>query len=268
VKARAAGGPPVVATFHGVPTRRYLVARRYRLEMILEIVRRAEECTVLSRAAAEPFARYLLREPAILPGGVNAKAFAAADEREPDPVVFSASSLGDPRKRPDLLFGAVRRLREAGAGVRLRVARSRDPIMSPDAPELPGDAELVDVEDTASLARLYASSWVTVNAAPGEAFGLVLIESLAAGTPVVADSSGAGPEILGDRPVGSLFDPGDEEGLARAIEDSIVLASRPDSREACRERAAEYDWAILADRYEAVYERVLAGASARPRSSP
>ena len=79
----------MVASFHGIPTRRYLVARRYRLEMLLDVARRAEECTVLSQAAARRFARYLLRDPVVLPGGVETTSFALDEPRSsaPDAVL-------------------------------------------------------------------------------------------------------------------------------------------------------------------------------------
>ena len=108
LRARRRAGPPVVASTHGIPTREYLVARRYRLEMHLEIARAADEVSVLSAAAAEPYRRYLLRDPVILPGGVLPGAFAVSADRAADPTLFCASSLGDPRKRADLLFGGLR----------------------------------------------------------------------------------------------------------------------------------------------------------------
>jgi len=74
VGLRRRGGAPVVATVHGIPTRQYLVARRYRLEMLRNVAAGADECSVLSAAAAEPFRRYLLREPRVLPGGVLTEA--------------------------------------------------------------------------------------------------------------------------------------------------------------------------------------------------
>lgn len=260
LRARERGGPPVVATNHGVPTREYLVARRYRLDMQLRIAREADECTVLSEAAARPYRRYLLRDPVILPGGVRAAEFEAAVERAAAPTFFCASALGDPRKRAGLLFAAFERVRAERPDARLVVARQRDPFMSARAPELPEAAEWVDVEGPGALARAYASAWATVNAAPGEAFGLVLVESLAAGTPVVGDGSGAAPEIIGGEPVGATFPPDDEAGLARAMLAALELAERPETRAACRARGGEYDWDRLAERYEAVYERVVARA--------
>jgi glycosyltransferase involved in cell wall biosynthesis len=256
VRARARGGPPVVASTHGVPTREYLVARRYRIEMQLEIARRAHEVSVLSEAAAIPYRRYLLREPVILPGGVLAGAFESAAEAPARPILFCAGSVGDPRKRAGLLFGAFERLRRDLPEAVLRVARSRDPFMSGAEPSLPEGAEWVDVAAPAALARAYGEATVTVNPAIAEAFGLVLIESLAAGTPVVADTSGAGPEIV-ENSSGRLFRPDDADDLARALAEAIALAGDAGTADACRRRAADFEWGRVVERYEDVYERVV-----------
>ncbi len=130
VKARGAGGPPVVASTHGIPTREYLVARRYRLDMHLTIAREADEVSVLSEAAARPYRRYLLRDPVILPGGILPGAFASDAGKPERPTIFCAASLGDPRKRAGLLFRAFARLRAVIPDVRLRVAATPDPFMS------------------------------------------------------------------------------------------------------------------------------------------
>jgi phosphatidylinositol alpha-mannosyltransferase len=255
VHARRHGGPPVVATTHGIPVREYLVARRYRLDMHLAVARRAEACAVLSAAAAAPYERFLLRRPEILPAGVLPGAFAADAPRAEAPTLFCASSLGDPRKRAGLLFAAFSRLREGLPEARLRVARPRDPFMSGALPELPAGAEWVDTDSPGAMAREYASAWATVNPAVGEAFGLVLVESLAAGTPAVGDTSGAAPEILDER-VGRLFGPDDEGDLARALGEALDLGADAAARDACRARAAEFDWPRIVGSYERVYRRV------------
>jgi glycosyltransferase involved in cell wall biosynthesis len=256
VRAHTRGGPPVVASTHGIPTREYLVARRYRIEMQLEIARRAAAVSVLSEAAAVPYRRYLLRDPVILPGGVLPGTFEASAPPPASPVLFCAGSIGDPRKRAGLLLSAFGRIRRDHPGARLRVARSRDPFMSGAEPSLPEGAEWVDVSTPAALARAYAEATVTVNPAIAEAFGLVLIESLAAGTPVVADTSGAAPEIVADAS-GRLFRPDDAEDLARALTEAIALAADAGTVEACRGRAADFEWGRVVERYEDVYERVV-----------
>jgi glycosyltransferase involved in cell wall biosynthesis len=70
-----------------------------------------------------------------------------------------------------------------------------------------------------------------------EAFGLVLVESLAAATPAMAARSGASPEVLTDDTPGVLFDPDDEAALAAALDEALALARRPGTAAASRASA-------------------------------
>ncbi|MGI8805777.1 MAG: glycosyltransferase family 4 protein, partial [Thermoleophilaceae bacterium] len=111
------------------------------------------------------------------------------------------------------------------------------------------------------LARAYASAWASVLPSVEEAFGLVLVESLAAGTPVVAARSGASPEVLrGDTPA-VLFEPDDEHALERALDEGLALAHRPGVREACRAAARAWDWSAVLPLYEALYEEAASGSA-------
>jgi glycosyltransferase involved in cell wall biosynthesis len=251
--ARRLGAPPFVFSFHGMPTREHLVARRYRLEMIQAVASSAAVTAVLSEAAATPFRRYLLREPRILPGGVVGDSFSVDAERAPAPTIFCAASVGDPRKQGALLVEGFRLLRKRRPDARLRVVRTRDPLLSPESIVLPEGGEWVEAEATADLAREYAGAWASVLPSVDEPFGLVLVESLAAGTPVVAARSGACPEIVSDERIGSLFEPGDAADLAAAMERALALGDEEGTAAACRERAAEFDWSRVVERYEDAY---------------
>jgi glycosyltransferase involved in cell wall biosynthesis len=90
-----------------------------------------------------------------------------------------------------------------------------------------------------------------------EQFGMVLVEALAAGTPVVAASSGAIPEVVGD--AAELFTPGVWLGLARVLDGGPLgpSAGTPPAADLGR-----FGTEAAAERYRAAYRRVLA-ASAR-----
>lgn len=261
-RARRLGGPPVVFSYHGIPTRHHLVARRYRLELMQRVVADAEACTVLSEAAAEPFRRYLLRDPRIAPGGVVTGEFETEVARTREPRILMPASIGDPRKRGELLLEAFAALRSRLPDLRLDVIRTHDPFMSPLELELPDGAEWLELGAGVTLAEAYARSWVTVLPAVEEPFGLVLVESLAAGTPVVAARSGACPEIVTDARLGRIFEPDDAAGLEAALSAALELAGDAGTVEACRARAAEFDWSRVVERYEAVYEAALAPLAA------
>lgn len=248
LKAQGRGGPPVAYSKMGIPTRPYLVARRYRMAINLELARRAAGCSVLSEAAAEPFRRYLLRDPAVIPAGVHCAAFEVDKSRAEEPTIVYAGSPSDPRKRLPLLLEAFSALRRRRPEARLRLAGKREPWFDVALPE---GAEWVGAERTEALARMLAAAHVGVLPAIDEGFGLVLVEALAAGTPVVAARSGASPEVVTDA-VGALFEPDDVDDLVRALEETL---DRGDVRDACRAHARKWDWAVVGPRYEDFLER-------------
>lgn len=263
-QARRLGGPPYVLSIHGIVNRRHLVRRRHRIEMLRAAAAGAEATSALSEAAVEPLRRYLIEaHPVVLPGGVIAADYEGAVERAPEPTLLCPASLGDWRKRGELLLEAFARLRARRPEARLILAGGRDPFGRAAAPAaLPSGVGTAAAEDTASLAAAYRSAWVTVLPSIDEAFGLVLLESLAAGTPVVAAHSGGCPEIVDDDAVGRLFAPDDAADLVRAMEEALELAGEDGIARACRRHAAGWDWSLVVERYEAVYGSALDRARA------
>lgn len=100
---------------------------------------------------------------------------------------------------------------------------------------------------------------VQVIASQAEPFGLVTLEAMAQGCPVVVTDSGGSPEIVRDGVEGFLVRPGDVRQLARRLD--VLL----DSASLCREMGrkgrlrVEQDFSLelMLDRTEAVYRRAL-----------
>jgi phosphatidylinositol alpha-mannosyltransferase len=251
--ARRRGGPPVAFTTTGITTRGYLVARRYRMDMNLAVAADAAACSVFSEAAAVPFERYLLRKPDVIPPGVDCKAFALDVEREPVPTIAYTGSLSDPRKRIPLLLEAFTELRRRRPDARLVLAGKREPWLEL---ELPEGAEFLRMQrapspdlasdPTAAVPDLLARAHVAVLPSVEEGFGVALVEALAAGTPVVAAHSGAGPEIVTDA-VGRLFEPDSRDALAAALDEALDMSG---AAAACRQHAQRWDWSAIGPRYE------------------
>ncbi len=71
---------------------------------------------------------------------------------------------------------------------------------------------------------------------------MVLIESLACGTPIVTTTEGAPQELVEPGVNGELTSPGDVEGLAAALVRALRLARDPGTVDACRSSSERFDW--------------------------
>ncbi len=90
---------------------------------------------------------------------------------------------------------------------------------------------------------------VFVMASKAETFGMVTIESMACGTPVIASNAGGSPEILDNGKFGILFKPLDSESLANKIE-YFRRHNRKFDPEALRNESKKYDHHLVCEKVE------------------
>jgi alpha-1,6-mannosyltransferase len=106
-----------------------------------------------------------------------------------------------------------------------------------DAPPLPANVtRLPFVASTAVLARLIASADALIHAGDAETFGLVYLEAMACGRPVVAVDGGAAAEIVAPE-CGVLARPGSAASLAAAV--AALYARDIDALGACARRRVD-----------------------------
>lgn len=158
-------------------------------------------------------------------------------------------------KAPDL---AIRAAREAGRRIilagKINEAAEHDYYRERVAPLLGPDAEYVGEADAALKRELLAGARALVFPIQwDEPFGLVMIEAMACGTPVVATRRGSVPEVVEDGVSGIIVESADDVGAAIARVEELDPA-------ASRRRAEErFDQSAMAAGYEAVYRMLVEG---------
>ena len=172
------------------------------------------------------------------------------------PLVLAAGGLTE-RKNPLTLVRAVARLRSSGTPARL--AFVGDGPLAGAVREAAAEAGIGDAVTLAGavpadgVARWMAACDVLALVSRPEPLGVVALEALAAGRPVVVTAEGGTPEILAADPgAGEVVDPGDPGSIAAGI--ARVLA-RPPGPERCRAVAEGHDVARRAEQMATILAR-------------
>jgi glycosyltransferase involved in cell wall biosynthesis len=242
-----------VYTDHGFP---YRPSRQARPDRRLHdlVVKHVDAYVCVSHAAAETLVDGYGRTPDVLSGGVDGARFTPAGPRHERPVVLFAGDAAEERKNLPLLAQAVAGLRARNEDVELWVAGPGNQTAALAGTGLPSDrVRLLGSVDPDDLASIYRAAWVTALPARAEAFGLVLVESLACGTPVVALDQGGPRDIV--RPGIGVLAAEDVGALAHACAEVVGLAAEAGTVERCRDAGMAWDWrTAIVPRLEAIYQ--------------
>jgi phosphatidyl-myo-inositol alpha-mannosyltransferase len=259
---------PIVATFHTANLRsRAMQAAHPVLRPSLEKI---SARIAVSEDARRTLVEHLGGDAVVIPNGVFVDRFAAALPRRQwqgtadRPTVAFLGRIDEPRKGLPVLAAAIPAVRARCPGVRFLVlGRGEGDDALSDLPAADrATLELLGPLDDADKQALLRS--VDVYVAPhtgGESFGIVLVEAMSAGAPVLASDLGAFRRVLDDGELGVLFPVGDGDALADAL---IGLLNDPAARERLAASAEvavrRYDWDRVADQVLTVYETVRIGA--------
>lgn len=245
-----------VYTEVGFPSRSFHNARADR-RLYERAVRDIDEFLCLSKPATDLLATDYGRVGRTVPAGVDMRRFGRRLPRHPRPALLFAGALNESRKNVRLVLEAVARLgpREPDLELWLAGPGELPTDLSDDARAGLARVTLHHTASADELLELYQRAWVTVLPSQAEVFGLVVLESLACGTPAVVLDDGLGPSLLISNGTGIRCQP-DATSLAAACERAIELASDPETTDRCLARASDYDWdAVVTPMILSSYER-------------
>ena len=230
----------------------------------------------VSGAARHFISRYFPGDYRIIPNGVDIDRFARAEPIDSlRDGVLNILFVGRLEERKGLihLLRGYHRIRKRHVDARLLVIGS-GPRMR-DYRRFVATRRIRDVEflgrlDDEEKARYFASADIFCAPATGqESFGIVLLEAMAAGLPIVASDIHGYKNVVTRNQQALLVEPKNHRAIAAAL---YKLARDPELRnrmgESGRDKAPEYDWVHvtqqLVEYYREVRAAVLAGGGVRP----
>jgi glycosyltransferase involved in cell wall biosynthesis len=253
--------------------------------LFVETMRRADRVVALTEGGARAVEAEYGVSCGVLPPPVDMDEFRPCAPRADRPEVLFTADLADGWKGGNLLLRAWNLVHSACPEAVLVLAgpygmagwtgslyphtmlRQLDLVRDPRA------RAAIEVRGTGAVGSLpawYSSASVTVLPSIREAFGLVLTESLACGTPVVGSSHDGPGEIIRDPAIGATVDLQDfddllgtarADDLAAAILHCIDLAQQPATAARCRDWASR--WSLqdaVGPAYLALLEEVASGS--------
>lgn len=267
-------GRPVVISVHGHDVRELPAARPAWRRLVVQALQGAS-AVIVSSADVRQRVLALGIDPSrvrFVPQGVDCQAFRPSGDRLPGEGGWRLLYLGrfDPSKGVGVLLEAMARLRAKGRPVGLRLVggspmSGTGALFRQQVEELglAGVVELCGEVPWTLVPQEISKADLLVLPSFYDSFGIVLIEAMACGLPVVATRCG-GPEELVPPEAGELVPVADPEALAQAIARVLDRYASYD-RKAIRSRIERlYDYRGLASRIADIYREVLATSPAGP----
>lgn len=261
-----------VGTFHAYYTRQHLY--RFSQPIIKRWHRRLHGGIAVSPAAHKYVHNFFPRDYRIIPNGIDVDHFAKNAVPWPEYQDGKTNILfvGRLEKRKGLryLLEAYCRLKWEHPNSRLIVVgpgnldRESHSIMSA---RNPGDVVLVGGVPYQDLPRYYASADIYCSPATGqESFGIVLLEAMACGKPIVASAIEGYMGIIKDGEQGLLFPRRDAHSLASTL---AKLVESPEFArrlgETGRRMVEQYRWEVVARQVESYYYDCIAESNGATR---
>lgn len=251
---------PLVGTFHAAGDQ---TAYRLLGRPLQWLARRLDARVAVSETAAAPARRYLGGSYEVLFNGIDTQRFDVKDAARVDAPTVLFLGRHEPRKGLEVLLDAMPLLPPhislwvAGPGTdsgRLRQRYSADPRI----------CWLGSLTDDEKVARLRAASVVCLPSLHAESFGVVLLEAMAAGTPIVASDLPAYRSVTDDGRAAHLVPAAEPaalaDGVLHVLHDTDLAQAQQAAGAAITER---YSMRALAERYLAIYEQTSSRTTPR-----
>jgi glycosyltransferase involved in cell wall biosynthesis len=272
---------PMICHFHGPRYLERTVEGANRISIHLsryierKVYARAEHIITLSRYMKHVLMQtYAFPEEriSVIPGGVNIDQFKPCLSRDEArrqlelpldrPVLLTVRRL-ERRMGLHNLIEAMREVTRAHPNVLLLIA-GKGPLQNEldqhiQSKRLAANTRMMGAVSELTLPLLYrAVDFSVVPTTAYEGFGLILVESLAAGTPVFGTPVGAIPEVLSPLSESLLLESAAPHHIAAGIREALSGQRLLPSMQACQDYATvNYAWPTIARRVRAVYQEVI-----------
>jgi phosphatidyl-myo-inositol alpha-mannosyltransferase len=249
---------PMVGTFHASGA----LAHQWSRPALRSLMSRLTTRVTVSECARETAEANWFGEYLVLWNGIEVHRFADATPTSSSVPAVLFIGRHEPRKGLSVLLDAWRGLERdevlwvASTGPQTKELRKRN---------VPNVEWLGSISDRELEQRMRGATVFCAPSVSGESFGVVLLEAMAAGTPVVASAIDGYVNVARPGREGLLVEPGDvdelRDALCRVLDDAAL---RQRLVAAGRARAEQFSMARLAQRYLELYEQAIA---AGPRES-
>lgn len=246
---------PVVATFHAATPRSIPLHVAGRL--LASTVSRIDHATAVSEVAADVARSHLGLEAQVIGNGIHLASYQCRQSvgrgrAGNHPVLLFVGRYDEPRKGFDLLLAALPHVRRLHPDLEVVVVGRGRPRM------IPGVRFLGGLDDAGRNEWLGRADLYVAPQTGRESFGIVLLEALACGAPVLAADLPAFRAVLTDDQglVGRLFRTCDANSLTAGI---VAALAAPDPGQVARgrARAAQFDWSVIGPQMLAAYRLVI-----------
>jgi len=271
IAALCAGQRPLIVTYHGGSMRKpegslgaNAAVWLYEAVFLPLLLRRADNIICVSEFVREFLKKYDKKISVITPG-IDTELFRPDPAKKSKlPTVLFVGGLNASEQFKGL-WTLLDALSEVQKTIPLQLVVVGDGDMREQyeakAHELNIVAQFVGKISNEQLPGWYQGASVFALPTENESFGMVILEALGCGVPVVASAVGGVSSLIEDNVHGFLVEPRDSKAVAQKI--LILLADRALAERmgvAARAKAEQFNWAARADRYEALLQKVLLSA--------